>query len=206
MTVWGQRVECERCHRDSYTGSVCTACFVAGGTETGFAWSSMGTHFSAPENGSERVELVPPEFVCPPAREGGCEHVPPGPVSDLCDLAWANGWQHEYRHSRGGVVGGTGKQLAVADTWSVRFRRDGWMGYAVRRGAAWSSVCVAGEKLPPFMKLGVTGLKVWLAEPDQPASWYAEVVRIEAERAAAQKERAKASAAARGTKRIDHAD
>ncbi len=205
MTAWGKRVECERCQRDSYTGPVCTRCLVAEGRETGFAWSSMGTHFSAPQNPSERIELVPPEYVCRPAREGGCEHTPPAPVSTLADAAWAAGWQREVRHSRGGVVGGTGKQLAVADMWSVRFRRDGWMGYAVRRGAAWSSVCVAGASLPPFLKLGVTGLKVWLAEPDQPAEWYAEVVRLEAERAAATKAKAAATRAAGGTKRIDHA-
>lgn len=199
-------MECTMCGRDSYTGPVCTACVVADAPETGFVWSGMGTNFRAAPGGSERAELIPPEYVCLPAREGGCEHGCPKPVSDLYDHAYGLGWTVEYRHSRGGVVGGTGKQLAVADMWSVRFRRDRWMGYAVRRGAAWSSVCVAGETLPPFLKLGVTGLKEWLAEPDRPASWYAEILRAEAERVAAQKERAKASAAARGTKRIDHAD
>ncbi len=190
------------CGRDSYTGPVCTACVVADAPSTSFAWSSMGTHFSAPENGSERAELLPPEYVCGDA----CVHDLAKPVEDLRALAAGHGWQVLVQHSRGGVVGGTGKQLAVADMWSVRFRRDRWMGYAVRRGDAWSSVCVAGETLPPFLKLGITGLKEWLAEPERPASWYADIVKAEAERAAAQKARAKASAAARGTKRIDHAD
>jgi hypothetical protein len=151
---------------------------------------------------AERVGLVPPEYVC----GDECEHDEPKPVTDLHATAIDRGWYAEIRHSRGGVVGGTGKQLAVADMWSVRFRRDGWMGYAVRRGAAWSSICVAGVELPPFLKLGLNGLKVWLANPDQPAEWYAEVVRIEAERAAATKAKAAASRAAAGTKRIDHAD
>lgn len=162
-----------------------------------------------PENGVQRAESIPPEYVCPPARKGGCEHTPPRPVSDLCDLAWGSGWHREYRHSRGGVVGGTGKQLAVKDLWSVRFRRDGWMGYAVRRGDEWSSICIAGAELPPFLGCGLAELKDWLADPavggclDQ---WVADIRARKAEQVAAQKERTKAAAATRGTKRIDHAD
>lgn len=73
-------------------------------------------------------------------------------------------------------MGGNGKQLAVADLWSVRFRRGEWMGYAVRRGAAWDSVCVTGATLPPFMRLGVTALREWLADPDRPPAWYGEIL------------------------------
>ena len=71
-------------------------------------------------------------------------------------------------HSRGGVMGGNGKQLAVAELWSVRFRRGAWQGYAVRRGSAWDSVCIAGATLPPFLALGVTDLRQWLADPERP--------------------------------------
>ncbi len=214
MTAWGKRVECERCQGDSYTGPVCTRCLVAEGRETGFAWSSMGTHFRAAPGGSERTLLTPPEYVCPPfgsTPEGGIKvgrfgcHEAPGPVEGLALDAWDHDWQVLTQHSRGGVVGGTGKQLAVADMWSVRFRREGWMGYAVRRGSVWSSVCVAGVDLPPFLGLGVTELGQWLADPARDASWYQAIRDRKAEQAAATKARAAASRAAAGTKRVDHA-
>ncbi len=202
MTAWGLRQECERCRRDSYTGTVCTACLTAEPRETGFAWSSMGTHFRAASVALSGPELVLPEYVC----EDICAHPIPKPVADLAALADDHRWDVASRHSRGGVVGGTGKQLAVAELWSVRFRRDGWMGYAVRRGSAWSSVCVAGVDLPPFLGLGVTELGQWLAEPDRDAEWYQAIRDRKAEQAAATKARAAASRAAAGTKRIDHAD
>jgi hypothetical protein len=93
-------------------------------------------------------------------------------VSELINLLRERGWQLRWQHSRGGVMGGAGKQLAPAEMWSVRFRRGAWQGYAVRRGGAWDSVCVAGEALPPFLALGVTDLRVWLADPAQPPEWY----------------------------------
>lgn len=127
--------------------------------------------------------LVAPELVC----SSGCGHEVPKPVAQLAVQAHLDGWQVEHRHSRGQVVGGTGKQLAVAEMWSVRFRRGSWAGYAVRRGGAWDSVCVTGADLPPFLHLGVTGLKEWLEQPERGERWYADVV----EREAAQKLAAK---------------
>lgn len=121
----------------------------------------------------ERAEVTPPAFVC---EAHPCEHPEPGPVADLRKWAVDCGWELRTQHSRGGVMGGTGKQLAEAEMWSVRFRRDAWCGYAVRRGAEWSSVWVAGTGLPPFGKLGVTGLREWLADPARPAGWYVSVL------------------------------
>lgn len=137
-------------------------------------------------------ELRPPESVCPlfvyGSGEPGCGHDEPGPVRDLIGAALLAGWTVARGHSRGGVMGGTGRQLAVADIWSVRFRRPGWMGYAVRRGNTWDSVCVAGASLPPFLALGVTDLREWLADPEQGAGWYEGIrLRVAAQKLAAKK-------------------
>lgn len=133
------------------------------------AVAEWGSEKILAQNGAERVELVAPEFVCEP---NGCDHPMPGPVSELRDVAILAHWKARVRHSRGGVMGGAGKQLAVAEIWSVRFRRGAWQGYAVRRDDGWDSVCVAGETLPPFMALGVADLRLWLAEPERGAEWY----------------------------------
>jgi hypothetical protein len=130
------------------------------------------------------AEVVPPEFVCPAS---GCDHEMPGPVGDLRDVAILAHWKVRVRHSRGGVMGGAGKQLAVADMWTVRFRRPGWAGYAARREDKWDSVCVMGSELPPFLALGVTDLKEWLADPAQPAEWYTRIRKRVADSALATK-------------------
>lgn len=109
--------------------------------------------------GSGAVKVVP----CLP---GMCVHLMPGPVDQLRAVAVRAGWGTGVRHS---TVGGV-------DWWSVRFGRPGWGGYAVRRGDAWSSVCVTGQTLPPFMALGVTELRRWLADPAACGeAWFAEV-------------------------------
>lgn len=121
---------------------------------------------------AERTELVPPELVC----EAQCDHDEPGPVTELWATAIDLGWRTELRHSRARNMQADGKQGAkVEDFWSVRFRHGGWAGYAVRRGNVWDGVCITGAALPPFLALGVTELRVWLADPEQPASWYAEI-------------------------------
>lgn len=183
----GQTV-CVDCHGVSYTGARCTRCWYASLTNRPVPIPWVGSETPGPQDGSEPVAIVPPEFVC-----GMCHHVPPGPVGDLDGLAVGKGWATRVQHSRGMVMGGTGKQLAVADMWSVRFRRDGWMGYAVRRGAAWSSIAVAGATLPPFLAFGVTELRHWLADPSSDPALLDEVRRREADRAM----KAKAAAAAR---------
>lgn len=183
---WGVAQKCAECGRTSYTGVRCTACTFACEVFGRDAGSGKGYDFPmpyAPAEEVERPEVVAPEVVCPEH----CGHVAPGPVLDLRKLAVEKGWRAAIQHSRGGVMGGNGKQLGVADMWGVRFRRGPWMGYAVRRGAAWGSVCVAGTDLPPFLRLGVTGLREWLAEPARPPSWYGEVVAKEAAAALAAK-------------------
>lgn len=111
--------------------------------------------------GSGAVKVVP----CLP---GQCLHARPKPVHDLQGCAAGHGWAASVRHS---TVGGV-------DWWTVRFGRPGWGGYAVRRGDVWTSVCVTGETLPPFMALGVTELRQWLADPAACGeAWFAEVRR-----------------------------
>jgi hypothetical protein len=175
---------CTACGGTSYTGPQCTRCTFASRPSPPWPMVGGGYEPSSPEDGSERAELVPPEFVCPAS---GCDHAVPGPVADLRDLAIIKHWKVRVRHSRGQVMGGNGKQLDVADMWTVRFQRPGWMGYASRRGDAWDSVCVTGRTLPPFLALGVTDLKEWLAQPDQPAEWYDKIRKRVADGALASK-------------------
>lgn len=118
----------------------------------------------APEP-SQRVELIPPELVC----GDFCGHAQPGPVTELWRTAVDAGWSALVRHSRARNMQADGKQGAkVEDFWSVRFRRDDWAGYAVRRGDLWDSVCITGVALPPFLALGMTDLRQWLAAPERP--------------------------------------
>jgi len=166
----GQPQPCDRCGGISYTGPRCTRCALAGAPDTRFWGGRKGQASSSPENRSERAEMVPPEQVCPLP----CGHDAPKPVEDLATFAFKADWRVMLGHSRGRVVGGNGKQLAVAELWSVRFRRGTWQGYAVRRGSAWESVCIAGETLPPFLALGVTELRAWLADPERPGGVEAE--------------------------------
>lgn len=113
-----------------------------------------------PQEAAQGVEVL----VCP----AWCVHSEPGPVTSVANVAADHGWSVAVRHS---VADGV-------DWWSVRFRRPGWMGYAVRRADDWSSVCVTGETLPPFLGLGVTELRTWLADPAAcDDAWFAELRR-----------------------------
>lgn len=126
-----------------------------------------------PEIGSEAVT---PETVC----GSSCDHDEPNPVTDLHALAIDQGWYAEIQHSRGTPAGAR----AVVEMWSVRFRRGTWAGYAVRRGDAWKSVCVTGAALPPFLALGVTELREWLADPDACGPAWCDAIRAKVARAA----------------------
>lgn len=137
---------------------------------------------------AERAELIPAELVC----AWRCSHPQPGPVWDLLRAAEDTDWRVEVRHSRGRVMGGNGKQLAPAEMWSVRFRRGSWAGYAVRRGESWDSVCITGRGLHPFLALGVTDLRQWLADPERPdgvelAAWVAGISKRVRDRGLASK-------------------
>lgn len=133
------------------------------------------------ENGAEGFEVTFP--VCPP----DCVHAVPSPVTDLLLAGLAAGWQTVQQHSRGKPAGAR----TVSEIWSVRFRRPGWAGYAVRVGAAWKSVAVSGETLPPLAgALGVTELREWLEQPERDASWYAKIKKRRAEQELAGKQRA----------------
>lgn len=102
----------------------------------------------------------------------GCGHVRPGPVSDLFGAALLAGWAAEVRHTK------PRDPIFGKDAWSVRFRRGGrWAGYAVRRGDVWTSVCITGHSLPPFLALGVTELRQWLADPEGCGDAWTEVIR-----------------------------
>lgn len=155
---------CASCGIPSYTGPRCTRCALAGASATGFWNTGKGEQKILAQNGAERVELVPAESVCPLP----CGHDAPKPVKDLATFAFKADWRVMLGHSRGRAVGGNGRQLDLADLWSVRFRRGEWQGYAVRRGKVWDSVCIAGATLPPFLALGVTELRQWLADPERP--------------------------------------
>lgn len=133
------------------------------------------------QDGAEAVPVAP-ERTCPVFVYGsgvnGCGHDMPGPVRDLAGEALMRGWSVQRGHSRGVRSGAS----AVAELWSVRFRRGTWQGYAVRVGDAWKSVCIAGAALPPFLALGVTDLREWLAEPERcsGAAWIGEARRRQA--------------------------
>lgn len=164
VSLAGVRQTCAGCGRDSYTGPRCTACAVAGAPSTGFAWASEGVRPCGPQIVSEPV-LRTVEFSCGLL----CIHEVPNPVRDLWDACDRSGWVVLEMHSRGTPAGAR----TVKEVWSVRFRRPGWMGYAVRAGDSWTSVCIAGDSLSPFLDLGVTELREWLVNPEQEASWYA---------------------------------
>lgn len=178
--TFGVKARCDACGGDSWTGPRCTACLVQGAPDTRFWWGGVdrghGWSPRPPEVVHEAVDLEGPSMVCPTGPAGACGHEAPTVVVGLVGTARGCGWLVEVGHSRGRVMGGTGKQLAAAEMWSVRFRRPGWQGYAVRRGAAWSSVCVAGETLPPFLALGTGELAEWLADPSACGPWWYQAI------------------------------
>lgn len=169
VSLAGVRRACASCGRDSWTGDTCTACTFAGAPEIPPMHPYEGVRPRGPENRSERAEGVAPEF----AHTIGCLCPAPGPVFELEALAAAEGWAVMTRHSRGTPAGAR----TVKDVWSVRFRRrdewGAWMGYAVRAGESWNSVCIAGDSLPPFLAAGVTELREWLQQPAREEQWYA---------------------------------
>jgi hypothetical protein len=163
----GRAVACDRCGGESYTGPRCTRCTFASRPSPPWPVGREGSKKILAQSGAEPVQTPGPGFVCP----AWCVHGEPGPVTDLANVAAERGWRVRVQHSRGVLAGAS----TVNDLWSVRFRRPGWAGYAVRVGDAWKSVAVSGETLPPFLALGVTELREWLKQPERPVSWYAAI-------------------------------
>lgn len=111
------------------------------------------------------VEAASGAVVCP----SNCGHDRPGPIRDLFAAAAGYGWCADANHS----------VIAGKEIWSVRFRRgEEWAGYAVRRGDVWGSVCIVGRSLPPFLALGVTELKQWLAGPEACGEAWMREIRV----------------------------
>ncbi len=140
--------------------------------------------------GPDRVEYPEPSVT----SSAGCEPSSwPAPVVSLaqeCELA---GWSVATAYARGCFPHGiTGRPLAERASYSVRFSRGAWQGYAVYTGGAWKSIMVTGAALPPFGQMGRTELSVWLAQPDQGPAWYDEIRERRAAQKAAQREAAKA--------------
>lgn len=117
----------------------------------------------------------------------------PGPVIKLVRQAIEAGWGTAPAYARGCMPHATtGRPGAPRDSFSVRFVRDGWQGYAIYAAGGWQSIMVTGTALPPFGMLGRTDLSAWLADP-WPAgdARYDEVRRRVALQKEQQKERAK---------------
>lgn len=116
----------------------------------------------------------------------------PGPVLVLAAEADVLGWGVVTARARGcSPHATTGRPGAVRDSFSVRFAAGTWQGYAIYVGSAWESIMVTGASLPPFGKMGRTELGVWLADPDQPDSWYDAIRARRTAQALAAKQRAR---------------
>jgi hypothetical protein len=96
-------------------------------------------------------------------------------VQALADRARAAGWVVDVASSRGSVPhGSTGRPTAVKTLWSVRMRHpDGVAAYAVRAGAAWSSVMIWGKSITWFPYASITDLGEFVdAAGDVPPDWF----------------------------------
>lgn len=123
----------------------------------------------------ERVESVS-EYPAPvvSSRDGVEPATWPAPVLTLVRDAQRLGWSVVKAYARGRMPHGTtGKPLAERDSFSVRFARGTWQGYAVYAASAWKSIMITGAALPPFGKCGRTDLGTWLAGPEALGpDWY----------------------------------
>lgn len=96
-------------------------------------------------------------------------------VRALADRARAAGWFVQVASSRGSVPHGTtGRPTAVKTLWSVRMRHPGGVAaYAVRGGAAWSSVMIWGRAIAWFPYASITDLSEFIAAAgDVPPDWF----------------------------------
>lgn len=112
----------------------------------------------------EAVEVYPAPSVS--SRDGVGLDTWPGPVLVLERLAWQLAWEVQLAYAKGCMPHATTGQPGVErESYSVRFARNGYQGYAIYAGKAWQSIMVTGRDLPPFGKLGRTDLGAWLRDP-----------------------------------------
>lgn len=153
-----------------------------------------GTHWDRlirPQS-DEQASVVPPAYPAPSvsSRDVAEPGAWPGPVELLGQQAARYGWQVALAYARGCMPHATtGRPGAERDSYSVRFARGDWQGYAIHAADAWQSIMVTGRALPPFGMMGRTELSVWLSDPDQPAAWYDAVRTRVAEQEANRKAR-----------------
>lgn len=106
----------------------------------------------------------------------------PGPVALLASEAEMAGWRVQLAYARGCMPHATtGRPGAPRDSYSVRFAKGDWQGYAIYGGSpsspAWQSIMVTGRELPPFGMMGRTDLTTWLAGPEKLGPQWYDVVR-----------------------------
>lgn len=125
------------------------------------------------------------------SRDGVRPHTWPGPVLALEREAVAAGWGVVKAYACGRMPHATtGAPGVERDSFSVRFMRYGFQGYAIYANSSWQSIMVTGVSLPPFGKCGRTDLSAWLADHRVRSSvtWYDEIrlrlIRQEADRKA----------------------
>lgn len=151
--------------------------------------------------GAARLDLVAVEgdaeaFPAPliSSRDGADPQGWPAPVMALERLARSLGWRTVRAYARGRFPHGTtGAPLAERETFSVRFARDAWQGYAIYAGgpsSGWKSIFVTGATLPPFGQMGREDLTSWLEDPARPAAWYDAIRVRRVDQAARQKQAA----------------
>jgi hypothetical protein len=153
----------------------------------------------AAQNAEVKGEAYPAPSVT--SRDAVLQDAPPwpDPVRKLANESDRVGWRWKVAYAKGRMPHATtGRPGVERESWSVRFARGEWQGYAIYANKAWQSIMVTGRRLPPFGKLGRTELTTWLINPDQPASWYDEIRSKREQQAATAKERA-ASRPKKGT-------
>lgn len=117
----------------------------------------------------------------------------PGPVEKLVAEGSALGWRVRKQWARGYLPHATTGAPGVSqDSYAVRFAREGWGAWAIRRGDSWPFVWMWGTALLPFGLAGVTDLRQWLADPAACGAEFFDAIR----RRVADQEKARKAAAA----------
>jgi len=119
----------------------------------------------------------------------------PAAVESLAAAGSVRGWDVRRQWARGCLPHATtGAPGAVQDSYAVRFAREGWGAWTVRRGAGWPFVWMWGLTLLPFGLGNVTDLKTWLTFGGTNDPVFFDAIRV---RVAEQEAARKAAALAR---------